>query len=193
MNYWKVILATVVIFGAGVVTGGLLVNFVNHSHPHAAAQPHRPPPTNNPPPRLQVTNSPAPHLADLLKPRTPDILNENFLKQLDGVLDLSPDQFDAIKRIIADGQDQNRSIWTNSTAQMRKVMQDTRHAIREQLTPPQQKQFEDLLKQFRAPRKAANANGANGAGSTNAPPANDLPPAKSEPPVTPAATNNPAV
>ena len=33
MNSWKVILAAVVIFGAGVLTGGLLVNYVEPSHP----------------------------------------------------------------------------------------------------------------------------------------------------------------
>ena len=30
MNNWKVIFATVVIFGTGVITGGLLVNYVQH-------------------------------------------------------------------------------------------------------------------------------------------------------------------
>lgn len=36
MNSWKVILATVVIFGAGVLAGGLLVNHVDHERraPH---------------------------------------------------------------------------------------------------------------------------------------------------------------
>ena len=40
MNNWKVIFATVVIFGAGVITGGLLVNYVNYSHGRPA---HHPP------------------------------------------------------------------------------------------------------------------------------------------------------
>ena len=39
MNSWKVILATVVIFGAGVMTGGLLVNYVDHSHHPATTRP----------------------------------------------------------------------------------------------------------------------------------------------------------
>ena len=33
MNSWKIILATAVIFGCGVVTGGLLVNYVKHAPP----------------------------------------------------------------------------------------------------------------------------------------------------------------
>lgn len=161
MNYWKVILATVVIFGAGVVTGGLLVNFVNHYHPKAA---HRPAGSSGS--RLQATNPP-PHLADLPKLRSPEIFNEGFLRQLDGVLKLTPEQLEKIKKIIADGQEQNHCVWTNCTAQMRKVMQDARREIREQLTPAQQRQFEDLLKQFRAPRRPQNA--------TNAPPAKVAP------------------
>ena len=33
MNSWKIILAAVVIFGAGVITGGLLVNHVKNKPP----------------------------------------------------------------------------------------------------------------------------------------------------------------
>ena len=42
MNNWKVIFATAVIFGAGVITGGLLVNYVQHcsaAKPGKRAQP----------------------------------------------------------------------------------------------------------------------------------------------------------
>ncbi len=161
MNYWKVILATVVIFGAGVVTGGLLVNYVNHFRPPAA---HRPAVAAAP--HLPATNA-SPRLADLPKPRPPELFNDGFIKQLDNVLQLEPEQLDTIKKIIADGQEQNHAIWTNSAAQMRKVMQDARRQIREQLTPEQQKQFENLLKQFRVPRRPQNA--------TNAAPTNAAP------------------
>ena len=171
MNYWKVILATVVIFGAGVVTGGLLVNYVNHSHGPAAhhaaviAVPH--------PPATNASTNAAPRLADLPKPRPPEIFNDGFIKQLDSMLQLEPDQLETIKKIIADGQEQNHTIWTNSAAQMRKVMQDARRQIREQLTPAQQKQFEDLLKQFRVPRRPQG-------NATNAPP-EKAPPEKPAP------------
>ena len=37
MKYWNVILATIVIFGAGVVTGGLLVHHTEHPLPHSHA------------------------------------------------------------------------------------------------------------------------------------------------------------
>ena len=55
-----------------------------------------------------------------------------------------------------DGAD---SIWTNNAEQMHKVMQEVRHRVREQLTPDQQKQFDELMR--RAPQRH---------GMTNAPP-----------------------
>jgi hypothetical protein len=162
VNNWKVIFATVVIFGAGVITGGLLVNYVNYSHGRPA---HHPPltadahaPATNPPPR--VVEAPK-----LLRP--PEILDKDFLLKIDAVLHLSPDQSAAIKKIIADGQEQNHAIWTNSTAQMRKVMQESRRQIRDQLTKDQQKDFENMLKQFRAPRKTANGTNGLPAGATD--------------------------
>ena len=93
------------------------------------------------------------------RPRQPDLLNTNFVRRLDDALKLTADQRSAIAKIIAEGQDQNHSIWTNNAEQMRKVMQDVRHRVREQLTPDQQKQFDELMR--RAPQRH---------GMTNAPP-----------------------
>jgi uncharacterized membrane protein len=134
VNNWKVIFATVVIFGAGVVTGGLLVNYVQHSHPrNYNNNPHRSgtttevhPPATNPPP----------HQADAGKPaRLPEILSKPFLQRLDEELHLAPDEHEAIQKIINDGQNQ-----------MRKVVQDARLEIREVLTPDQRKEFDELVK-----------------------------------------------
>ena len=133
MNNWKVIptivFATVLIFGAGVITGGLLVNQVQKAHPKAARKP-APNADTHPPAASQTgtTNDPA-------KPRPPEILNKRFLQQLDADLGLKPAQRDAIQKIIEDGQNQ-----------MRKTMQDARLEIREVLTPEQQVQFDALVK-----------------------------------------------
>ena len=158
MNFWKVILATVVIFGAGVFTGGLLVNYVNHSHRNnhrqlANVEAH-------PPVEARDSQAHTNNLANLPRPRPPEILGDKFVQQLDDALQLTPDQHASIQKIIADGQERNHAIWTNNSAQMREVIQDVRHRVREQLTSEQQKQFEDLMK--RAPRRQQN--------STNAPP-----------------------
>ena len=140
MNNWKVIFATAVIFGAGVITGGLLVNYVQHSHPKAV---HKIAPA--PEVHASMTNQPATnqvvHATDVPKLRAPEILSKQFLQRLQDELHLTPEQKEAIQKIISEGQNQ-----------MRKVMQDSRLEIRDVLTALQQKQFDDLIK--RPTRKA---------------------------------------
>jgi hypothetical protein len=174
VNYWKVILATVVIFATGVMAGGLLVNYVQHSHPKNL---HRAPPLvatsslTNSRPSSQTNNPVLPRLTELLKPRLPELWSKEFVAHLNDALELTPEQRDKIEKIIADGQELNHSIWTNNAAQMRKVMQDARQQIREQLTPDQRKEFEELMK--RPPRKPSS--------TTNAPANLLLPPATNAP------------
>ena len=155
MNNWKVIFATAVIFGAGVITGGLLVNYVHNSRPkavHKSAVEVRAAATN------QVVHPP-----ETARPRPPEILSKAFLQRLDDDLRLGPDQHEAIQKIIGDGQNQ-----------MRKVIQDSRQQIREVLTPEQRKQFDELMK--RAFRKAIfNTNSAPALPpATNSPATNAL-------------------
>lgn len=133
MNNWKVIFATVVIFGAGVITGGLLVNYAHNSRPKTQ---HKPVPEGV---RAMATNQVA-HPPESAKLRPTEILNKAFLQRLDDDLRLAPDQHAAIQKIIGEGQNQ-----------IRKVIQDSRLEIRDLLTPEQQKQFDDLVK--RPPRK----------------------------------------
>ncbi|HVU28640.1 MAG TPA: hypothetical protein VHG71_13020 [Verrucomicrobiae bacterium] len=155
MNSWKIILATVVIFGAGVLTGGLLVNHVDRVH----FEPHRPPPENH-------DN----HDNDLPMPRG-EMQNKAFVQQLDNELHLTPEQHKAIEKILADGQQRNRDLWKLVSPQFRSVMQDVHQKIREKLTPEQRKQFEQLLKQFHQPRRPPGATNAPPLATTN-PPAN---------------------
>lgn len=122
MNSWKVILATIVIYGAGVMTGGLLVNHVDHQN-----APRR----------------------ELSRPRAPEIWRREFVSHLDKALKLTPEQHAAIQRIVRDGQ--------NS---MHRTMQETRLKIRAQLTPEQQRKFDELWRH--PPHRQA--------GSTNASP-----------------------
>ena len=148
MNPWKLILATVVIFGAGIVMGGLLVNYVIHS---ASTPQHHAPAA----PSAANTNRPPADHADPAKVRQPELLSQQFVQRLDDVLQLTPPQRDAIQKIICTGQEQNHAIWTNCAAQSRQVMQEVRQQIRAQLNPDQLNQFEKLLKQTHpAPRHA---------------------------------------
>jgi Spy/CpxP family protein refolding chaperone len=138
VNDWKVIFATAVIFGAGVITGGLLVNHVQQPHfkqPHVKAAA-----TENHSGSNSVSNASA-HPSENARLRPPEILSKQFLQQLDGLLHLNGDQRDAIQKVIGDGQNE-----------IRKVIQDARLEIRDVLTPGQQKQFDELMKRpFRRP------------------------------------------
>lgn len=166
MNYWKVILATVVIFGAGVLTGGLLVNYVEHPHsksPHRAQASAATRPATN--------NASLPRLLDIPRPPLAEKLGKQFVQQLNETLQLTPEQRERIEKIIADGQDRNRELWTNVAPKMRAVMQEVHQQIRAELSSEQLKSFEELLKH--PPHRLS---------STNAAPTNlSLPPLTNSP------------
>ncbi len=142
MNAWNLILATVVIFGTGVITGGLLVDHVEQ--PHAKASHHTAavaaPVTTNRPPVVRAT--------ELFNLHQPEILSQDFVQKLDDQLQFVPAQRDAIHKIIADGQCQNQALWTNWVGQSKQVLGEIRQHIREQLNSDQRKQFETILKQM---------------------------------------------
>jgi uncharacterized membrane protein len=139
VNVWKVILATIVIFGAGVFTGGLLVNYVNHSH------------GANRRPQNQAPRA----LEDFVA--RPEILKTNFVDRLDAALHLTPEQRRTIEKIVAEGQQRNREIWQVVAPQMRGVLQETRQRIRQTLTEEQKQQFEELLRRPRRLPEGTNA------------------------------------
>ena len=96
MNSWKVILATVVIFGTGVLTGGLLVHHIEHLDSSDS-------------PRLTVSENHVLQPASFrdiprVPTRPPEILSKEFVKRLDQALELSPEKREAIAKIIADGR-----------------------------------------------------------------------------------------
>jgi hypothetical protein len=135
VNNWKVIptivFATVLIFGAGVFTGGILVDYVKQARPHpgvAHVKPPAPASTNAPSASTNGTNA-------LATRPPPQVLSKELLQRLDGDLHLTKDQHDAVQKIISDGQNE-----------MRKVMQDSRLEIREVLTPEQRDQFDVLMR-----------------------------------------------
>jgi hypothetical protein len=168
---WNLILATVIIFGAGVITGGLLVDHVIQPHPRTV---HRPPvvavATNRPPVARPV---------DVFTLRQPQMLTQDFVQKLDDQLQLAPAQRDAIQKIIANGQEQNHTIATNCMAQYHQVLQEVRQRIREQLNPDQLKEFEKLLKQMHPAARRTTSTGTNAVpvlpGVTNTPATNTAP------------------
>jgi hypothetical protein len=152
VNNWKVILATVVIFGAGVLTGGLLVDYINHSHQRN--QPHHLP--TNTASRPQASNSAPLTPPEFPMPRMAKEMGKQFVQQLNDTLKLTPEQRSKIETIIAVGQEQNRQIWTNAAPKMRAVMEEVNQQIRAELAPEQIKPFEEILKH--PPRRPSGTN-----------------------------------
>lgn len=185
MNEWRVIFATVVIFGTGVITGGLLVNYVAHSFPnHPGSNRHayaatgtntvassNPGNTNNPGPLIHVSEV-------LSKPAFLPNLEARLAAEK---LPLSPAQLHSIEQAINRGQ-----------ADMRRLVQEVNRQIRQELTPDQLRKYDELLKNrsnlfHRAfPGKNDPFKSTNGLPST---PTN--PPAATNHPATP--TNSPAI
>ena len=159
MNTWKVILATLVIFGTGVVTGGLLVVYSNTAAHHTEQAPVAEGPKRNSPP---VPGPGAPRDPRVLPVAQHFLLRKEFLKRLDEELKLTPEQRERIEKIMGEGQQHIQELSQQVDPQIRAELAATRERIRAQLTPPQQTQYADLLKRRpnnppRGPTNAINA------------------------------------
>ncbi|HOC56338.1 MAG TPA: hypothetical protein PKI20_12020 [Verrucomicrobiota bacterium] len=139
MNNWKVILATMVIFGAGVVTGGLLVRHVERG-------------SHQRPQRVGAAVRPAP-------PASAGVMRLEFLRRMERELDLTPAQREPINRILKEAQDRTKKIMDTVEPQRREEFRRTIEEFRAVLTPKQQKRLDALIKQqqqrAREQRKAA--------------------------------------
>jgi len=118
VNTWKVILATLVLFGAGVGTGGLLVQ-------HAS----------------QTRLARSPHSAGIARQTSPSAggMRFEFLRRLERELELTPEQRERIDKILKESQENTRKI-------LREEFQRTRAEFRQVLTPAQQVRFDELIK-----------------------------------------------
>lgn len=119
-----------VIFGAGVITGGLLVSRTSDAR---QARPSRPAGTNVP---VRVMQNVTPAQMQRLE----------FLVRASRELELTADQRERIERILKDGQERTRQIWEGIAPDMRKEVQLVRERIRVELTPEQRRRFEELMR-----------------------------------------------
>ncbi|HEX3799244.1 MAG TPA: hypothetical protein VH413_11130 [Verrucomicrobiae bacterium] len=148
MNAWKVILSTLVIFIAGVVTGGLLVTVavrVTQTHSRPARDPNAPAASANP---------------WLVK-------NRDLLRRMDRELELTPEQHGRIETIIAASQERTKLLWKPITPQMNKELQMVHAEIRDLLTPDQKKKFDDFPRVRPNPDKRRGTNYLSGNSLTN--------------------------
>ena len=128
-----------VIFGTGVVTGGLLVRFVEHSRAH------RP---------QHVANAPHP-----AQPSPAAGSRIDLLRRLERELDLTPEQREPIDKIIKEGQERTKKLMETVEPRRREEFKRTMEEFRVALTPEQRTRFDELVKQqqqhAREQRKAA--------------------------------------
>jgi Spy/CpxP family protein refolding chaperone len=123
VNTWKVILATLVIFGAGVITGALVVNL----SARMTAQPVAPPP----PIHVQVEKREQQQQTDLLH-------------RMDKQLELTSEQHGKLEKILKDSQKRTKFVRDQISPQLRAELERVRKEIMAELTPDQQKKFEAL-------------------------------------------------
>jgi hypothetical protein len=153
VNSWRVILATMVIFGAGVVTGGLLVRHSEGGRAHVSS--------------IDFTNNARPS-----PPRPAAFLNAygsrlDFLRRLQRELDLTPEQGDRIDKLLQQSQANIVESWQWAEADTGDVLQWTKDEFRKVLTPAQQARFDELLKRPTRPRDVHRSSGPAERAPTN--------------------------
>jgi hypothetical protein len=146
VNTWKVILATIVIWGAGVMTGGFLVRYSNLARIERPRS-QRP---DGPPPWL-VQGREFARRGERELQSSFDEMRGEFLLHATRELNLTADQHEHIEKIIRDSQDVSRKMWEQVAPEMRKALEETKQKILAELTPEQQGRFEQLLKQQQRP------------------------------------------
>jgi DNA-directed RNA polymerase beta subunit len=153
VNNWKIIFATVVIFGAGIVAGALLVD---HANRDKVKRPKQVAVSGNSTNSTSVGASVRRDLPPAMEQRRID-----FMRNVSSNLNLSTEQREHVDDILHEGQERIKKIWEPYAAKMREEMNDVREKIHAELTPGQKKRFDELMK--RPPRKPDDA-------STNRPP-----------------------
>ena len=128
-----------VIFGSGVVTGGLLVHHAERGrerHPQRAGNAVKP-----------------------AQPSPAGVMRVEFLRRVEQELDLTPEQRERVDRIVKEGQDRTKKIMETVEPRRREEFKKTIEEFRAALTPEQRNRLDTLMKQqqqrAREQRKAA--------------------------------------
>lgn len=157
-NTSKIVFATVVIFAAGVVTGGLLVNHANRSRLQRGTKTAAAKSNWQPAPR-EVVQREQRELRPMLEQQRME-----FILHVHKELQLTPEQRERIEKIVREGQERSKALWEKAAPEMRKNMQEVREQIRAELKPEQRKKFEQLQKQMQSrPTETASGSGVGSA------------------------------
>ncbi len=119
-----------VIFGAGVITGGIL------ARQWGAAPLNR---------SLRPANT------RVSPPVTPGLMRLEFLRRAQRELELTAAQREQVDKILKESQERTRQLMQPVMPDLRAELKQTKDAIREVLTPEQRVRFDDLLKRQQRP------------------------------------------
>jgi hypothetical protein len=138
-----------VIFGAGIVTGTLIMR---HTQPVPPRIADTVPPTGPQHPAGAPGDREPPRFAWLMGV-PPRGSSKDFLDRLNAALQLSDQQRERIKKILDDGQDRTRECWKQIKPEFDQAMHDTREKIQAELTPEQQTKFTELFRPRPRPKR----------------------------------------
>ena len=145
MNTWKVVLATLVIFVAGILTGAMLVRSSARMNPFRQQRNFLQLPTE----RSQGFQFPR----EGREGRPPvqsnapsQFMRREFSILLQSELRLTQEQREQIEGIMADGQERIQKVRQRIEPEIRKEMTESRERIRDVLTQEQRERFEQLMK-----------------------------------------------
>lgn len=156
-NTSKIVFATVVIFAAGVVTGGLLVSYANRSHNQRNAKATSASRPNWQPTPREVIQRDQRELRPILDQQRMD-----FILRTARELNLTPEQRERIEKVVREGQERSKLLWEKAAPELRKNLQEVREQIRAELKPEQLKKFEQLQKQMQSRQSEAGAGQGQG-------------------------------
>jgi hypothetical protein len=126
VNTWRVILATLVIFAAGVVTGGLIARHSQQNKTEASRR-------NSGPGRV------AP-------PYSAGGIRLEFLRRAQRELILEPEQRERIDKILKESQARTVQIMEPVSAELREEVERTKSEFLAVLSPEQRRRFDELVK-----------------------------------------------
>jgi Spy/CpxP family protein refolding chaperone len=137
VNTWKAILAVLVIFGAGFVTGHVATRMSEAAKPPAATA-------------LRPGNHPSQPPLSLEQLRKVELMG-----RVQKDLDLTPEQHARIEKIIEDSQERIRDLWDQVAPDIHDEYDDVQKKVCQELTPDQKKTFDNLMKQQQHKKPAA--------------------------------------
>lgn len=151
MNTVKIVCATLVIFVAGILTGAVLIRIGergNRPWLRPVREAVTQPPTNRLAPHILAPRPDQPGPGNPGNPGNPGANRDrDFLPQLERVMILSPEQRREIAQIVLQGQERIQQLRQGIEPDLRREMQKTHEQIQKLLTPEQQEQFRELMRQ----------------------------------------------